>query len=244
MNKKHVKYSQNFITSKYNINRIMSHVDLNVNDNIYEIGSGKGHFTLELAKRCNHVTAIEIDSKMCKKTKQRLTNHENFKVINKDILQFTFPKNEPYKIYGNIPYYISTDIVRKIVFGSQATVSYLIVEHGFAKRLLNINRALALLLMTEVSISILSGIPKEYFHPIPKVNSSLIVLKRHPSKILYKDRDKYNDFVMKWVNKGYKNIFTKNQFYQAVKHAKIHDLNNINFEQFLSLFNSYKLFNE
>ena len=48
---------------------------------------------------------------------------------------------------------------------------------------------------------------------------------------------------MKWVNKEYRKLFSKNQFYQALKHARIDDLNNISFEQFLSLFNSYKLFN-
>ena len=50
------------------------------------------------------------------------------------------------------------------------------MEYGFAKRLLNTNRSLALFLMTEVDISILSKI-LEYFHPKPRVNSSLIVLK-------------------------------------------------------------------
>ena len=204
MNKKNIKDSQNFITSKHHINEILRNVHLNTNDNIIEIGSGKGHFTFELAKRCNYVTAIEIDPKLCRITK---------------------------------------DIIRKIVFESTATESYLIVEYGFAKRLLNTNRSLALFLMTEVDISILSKIPREYFHPKPRVNSSLIVLKRHPSKISLKDRKQYENFVMKWVNKEYIKLFSKNQFYQALKYARIDDLNNISFEQFLSLFNSYKLFN-
>jgi len=50
---------------------------------------------------------------------------------------------------------------------------------------------------------------------------------------------------MKWVNKEYRQLFTKNQLYQAIKYAKINknNMNDISFEQFLSLFNSYKLFN-
>ena len=48
----------------------MRNVHLNTNDNIIEIGSGKGHFTFELAKRCNYVTAIEIDPKLCRITKK------------------------------------------------------------------------------------------------------------------------------------------------------------------------------
>ena len=243
MNKINIKDSQNFITSKHHINKIIRNITLNTNDNIFEIGSGKGHFTLELAKKSNYVTAIEIDPRLCRTTQNKLINFENFQVVNKDVLQFKFPKNKSYKIFGNIPYNISTDIIRKIVFESTATESYLIVEYGFAKRLLNTNRSLALLLMTEVDISILSKVPKEYFHPKPKVDSSLIILKRHPSKISHKDKKMYRNFVMKWVNQEYRKLFTKNQFNKALKYAKIEDLRNINFEQFLSVFNSYKLFN-
>src|SRR5699024_11250696 len=79
----------------------------------------------------------------------KLVDHDNFQVLNKDILQFKFPKNQSYKIFGNIPYNISTDIIRKVVFESIADESYLIVEYGFAKRLLNTKRSLALLLMAE-----------------------------------------------------------------------------------------------
>src|SRR5699024_12703254 len=109
---------------------------------------------------------------------------------------------------------------------------------------MNTKRSFALLLMAEVYISIFNMVPKEYFQPKTKVNSSLIKINRKKSKISYKKKQKYNYFVMKWVNKEYKKIFTKNQFNKSLKHAGIDDLNNISFEQFLSLFNSYKLFNK
>ncbi len=73
MNKKNIKDSQNFITSKRNIDKIMTNISLNEHDNIFEIGSGKGHFTLELVQRCNFVTAIEIDHKwFCCKVKNHV----------------------------------------------------------------------------------------------------------------------------------------------------------------------------
>ena len=221
----------------------MNCISLDEKDNIFEIGAGKGHFTAELVKRCNFVTAIEIDSKLCEVTRNKLLNYPNYQIVNDDILKFTFPSHNPYKIFGNIPYNISTNIIRKIVFESSATISYLIVEYGFAKRLLDTNRSLALLLMAEVDISILAKIPRYYFHPKPKVDSALIVLKRKPAKMAFKERKKYETFVMKWVNKEYKKLFTKNQFNKALKHARIYDINNISFEQFVSLFNSYKIFN-
>ncbi len=201
------------------------------------------NFTAELVKRCNFVTAIEIDSKLCEVTRNKLLNYPNYQIVNDDILKFTFPSHNPYKIFGSIPYNISTNIIRKIVFESSATISYLIVEYGFAKMLLDTNRSLALLLMAEVDISILAKIPRYYFHPKPKVDSTLIVLKRKPAKMAFKERKKYETFVMKWVNKEYEKLFTKNQFNKALKHARIYDINNISFEQFVSLFNSYKIFN-
>src|SRR5699024_3907626 len=112
------------------------------------------------------------------------------------------------------------------------------------KRLLNTKRSLALLLMAEVDISILSMVPREYFHPKPKVNSSLIRLNRKKSRISYKDKQKYNYFVMKWVNKKYKKIFTKNQFKKSIIHAVIDDLNNMSFKQYLTILNIYKSFNK
>ncbi len=220
MNEKGVKSSQNFITSKRHINEILSYIRLNEKDSIFEIGSGKGHFTYELAKKCNRVTAIEIDPKLCEKTQNKLVNHNNFQMISRDILHVTFPKNKSYKIFGSIPYHISTDIVRKVVFESTASVSYLVVEYGFAKRLLNTNRSLALCLMTEVDISILKMIPSEYFHPKPKVNSALITLERCESRISVRDKKEYQYFVMKWVNKEYSKLFTKNQFKKALKFRK------------------------
>src|SRR5699024_4669812 len=107
MNKKNIKDSQNFITSKRNVDKIMTNISLNEHDNIFEIVSVKGNFNLELVRWCNFVTAIEIVHKLCKTTENKLVNHDNFQVLNKDILQFKFPKNHSYKIFGNIPYNIS-----------------------------------------------------------------------------------------------------------------------------------------
>lgn len=52
-----------------------------------------------------------------------------------DILKFFFLKYINYKIYGNIFYNISMDIVKRIIFESQVKYSYFIVEKGFVKRL-------------------------------------------------------------------------------------------------------------
>src|SRR5699024_4539924 len=160
--------------------------------------------------------------------------------LKQDELQFKFPKNQPYKMLRRIPFNISTGIIRMVDIVSLADESYLLVEYGFDKAFLNTWSQLGLLFMGEFDLCMLHLVPRAYLHTKPKVNSSLIRINRKKSRISYKDKQKYNYFVMKWVNKEYKKIFTKNQFNKSLKHAGIDDLNNISFEQFLSLFNSYK----
>src|SRR5699024_12768896 len=99
-------------------------------------------------------------------------------------------------------------------------------------------------LIREVHIPIRSMLRRLACHPKPQLYSSRIRLNSKKARTPRKDKQQYNDFVMEWVNKEYKKIFRKNQFYKPLKHAGIDDLNNITFEQFLSLFNSYKLFNK
>src|SRR5699024_3068609 len=166
----------------------------------------------------------------------------NSKVLTMDFLQFDFPKNTDYKIFGNIPYNISTDIVWKIAFESNAKYSYLIVEKGFAKRLKNLQRALGLLLAVELDIKIIKNLARSYFHPKPKVDSELIVLKRHHPLIAKKDYLLYKKFVYKYVNKEYTSLFTNNKFNRTMQYANITTLSHYTIKQLISIFNSYKLF--
>lgn len=225
------------------MNDILNETNINETDTVFEIGAGKGHLTRELVKRSRCVVALELDGNLCRIARNTVQSYRNIKVIQKDILKFNLPANGNYKIFGNIPYNISTDIVKKIAFESRSEYSYLIVEYGFAKRLQDTKRALGLLLMAEMDIEIIRKIPCSYFHPQPNVDSVLIVLKQHPSRILKKDHKIYHHFVYKWVNREYRVLFTKNQLRQALKHAKVTDIDNMTKEQFLSIFNSYRLFN-
>src|SRR5699024_8553083 len=98
MNQKNPKDTQNFITSK-------------------------NHLTIELELISQSVLAIEIDEKLARISQQKIETSNNSKVLTMDFLQFDFPKNTDYKIFGNIPYNISTDIVWKIAFESNAKYS-------------------------------------------------------------------------------------------------------------------------
>lgn len=243
MNRVNPKDSQNFITSKKHIHDILSQTNIGKKDTVIEIGSGKGHFTRELVEMCDFITAVEIDSKFVSMTQKSVKKAKNIQMVRADVLNYRFPKgNQPYKIYGNIPYNISTKIIKKIVFESVAAYSFLIVEEGFAKRLTDYRRALGLFIFPEVDIKVLRRIPRDYFHPKPKVDSVFIQLTRKESEIHSRDKDLYQHFVYKWVNKEYQKLFTKNQFNKALKHAEVTNMDCLTGKQVLSMFHSYKLF--
>ncbi|EME9521051.1 methyltransferase domain-containing protein, partial [Escherichia coli] len=176
---KNIKYSQNFLTSEKVLNQIIKQLNLKETDTVYEIGTGKGHLTTKLAKISKQVTSIELDSHLFNLSSEKLKLNTRVTLIHQDILQFQFPNKQRYKIVGNIPYHLSTQIIKKVVFESHASDIYLIVEEGFYKRTLDIHRTLGLLLHTQVSIQQLLKLPAECFHPKQRVNSVLIKLTRH-----------------------------------------------------------------
>ncbi len=227
---KNIKYSQNFLTSEKVLNQIIKQLNLKETDTVYEIGTGKGHLTTKLAKISKQVTSIELDSHLFNLSSEKLKLNTRVTLIHQDILQFQFPNKQRYKIVGNIPYHLSTQIIKKVVFESRASDIYLIVEEGFYKRTLDIHRTLGLLLHTQVSIQQLLKLPAECFHPKPKVNSVLIKLTRHTTDVPDKYWKLYTYFVSKWVNREYRQLFTKNQFHQAMKHAKVNNLSTITYE--------------
>ncbi|EHA0551144.1 23S ribosomal RNA methyltransferase Erm [Shigella flexneri] len=195
---KNIKYSQNFLTSEKVLNQIIKQLNLKETDTVYEIGTGKGHLTTKLAKISKQVTSIELDSHLFNLSSEKLKLNTRVTLIHQDILQFQFPNKQRYKIVGNIPYHLSTQIIKKVVFESHASDIYLIVEEGFYKRTLDIHRTLGLLLHTQVSIQQLLKLPAECFHPKPRVNSVLIKLTRHTTDV----PDKYWKLYTYFVSKG------------------------------------------
>lgn len=243
MNRKSVRFGQNFVTSINDINKICKKIDVNSNDVYFEIGPGKGHFTQYFVERAKEVIAIEIDSELIPILNNKFSDLDNIKIVNHDFMSYELPSTFKYKVFGNIPFNLSTSIIRKLSLEKYADEIYLIVELGFAKRLEDLNRKMGLMLAPFYEISILYNIPKRYFHPIPSVEVVLIKLKRTSYNMSMKEYIKYEDFIEKWVKKDYNVLFTKNQLKQAIRYGNIDNLRILKVEQILSIFESYKLFN-
>lgn len=136
------RLSQHFLKSPRLALFLIGHSNLKKRDTVIEIGAGSGVITSALSKRVKHVIAIEPDHQTATKLKENLSKRkiENVEIIEKDFLEYELPK-EPYKVFSNPPFHISSEIVHKLIETENPPESfYLILQKQFALKLLNTDR--------------------------------------------------------------------------------------------------------
>ena len=98
------KFGQNFLVDRYFISRIVNEINPKEENNILEIGPGKGAITESVLKKINHISVVEIDPDMIKILKHKISN-KNMSILAEDVLGINdefFKKFN--KIIGNLPY--------------------------------------------------------------------------------------------------------------------------------------------
>ena len=116
------KFGQNFLTDETVLKAIIDCSELSKEDNVLEIGPGLGVMTQALCEKAGKVLAVEIDKNLIPILKVSLFGIDNIKLINDDILKLDLKKtleenfgNAPVKVVANLPYYITTPIIMKLL---------------------------------------------------------------------------------------------------------------------------------
>lgn len=218
--------SQNFITDRKLISRIIHLSNIDQNDTILEIGTGKGHLTKELCRRGGFVYSVEIDSKLYENAKEKLSGFSNLNLIHGDFLNYSMPVKGEYKVFANIPYFITTPIVDKLTQVSNPPVDiWLVMEKGASKRFMGLPRETtkSLLLKVNWETEIIYHFRREDFHPIPSVDSVLIHFSRKAVPDLNKNEcygfKRFVEHCMKYGIYGKNGLLTKRQVVMALKRA-------------------------
>ena len=115
-------YGQNFIVNSGICPKIAEHAEVDENCGVIEIGTGIGVLTKELALRAKKVVAIEIDTKLLPLLEETLSDFDNIKIINKDVLEVDLNAliaeefgDMPVMVCANLPYYITSPIIMKLL---------------------------------------------------------------------------------------------------------------------------------
>ncbi|MEK7090273.1 MAG: 16S rRNA (adenine(1518)-N(6)/adenine(1519)-N(6))-dimethyltransferase RsmA [Patescibacteria group bacterium] len=182
------RLGQNFLTSKNIARRIAAAADIQPADTVLEIGPGKGILTEAiLEKNPKKIIAIEKDKNLASFLQEKYSEHKNLEIINGDILKIL---NNPsyclllavpsYKIVANIPYYITSRLLRLIFSHKKLPEKIvLMVQREVAERIcarpphMNL---LALSIQAYGCPRIAFRVPKTFFKPRPKVDSAVIVI--------------------------------------------------------------------
>ena len=190
--------SQNFLTSKRTIRRLIHIAGLNQDDHVVEIGAGRGHITRELAQICERVSAYEIDRTLAGRLYETF-HYSGVHVLCRDFLMEPLPKDAPYKVFANIPFSRTTEIVRKLAAGAAPPEdAWLVMEKGAAKRFMGQpgESLISLLLKPFFDMEIRYHFRREDFHPAPSVDTVLFHMKRKAAPdITASQRRAYESFI-------------------------------------------------
>lgn len=185
---------QNFLVDNNIILKIIASVKATKDDLIVEIGPGQGVLTKELLK-LSQVVAIEIDKEMG----IYLNSIKDAEIIYADILDVDLKsilskyKYKNVYVVANIPYYITTPIIKKIIDSKiEFKEITLMVQKELADRFASLPggseyNSLTVFLNYYFEIEKLFFVPRNCFYPSPKVNSEVIKLKSKENKLEIKD---------------------------------------------------------
>lgn len=212
-------HSQHFLRNPRLIAELIGHSNIRRGDLVIDIGSGSGAITAVLARRCQQVLAYENEPGALNKLQQNMRRHKNVKVIAQDFLRAKLP-DEPYKVFANIPFHLSADIVRKLTNNDETHTPqaiYLIVQKQFAQKLVQSDRHFTSQLGTQLApwwqTRIRRPLRRTDFTPPPAVDTVLIELKPQPEPLLPTlERDGYQSFVAK--------CYASQKAFAAVPHTK------------------------
>ena len=197
------RLGQNFLFDEQSLQTIASEVTSK--DTVIEIGPGLGTLTAILAEKASKVIAVELDGKMVSILKERFKLYNNVQIIQDDILNVDIDKIAPKaKIVANLPYYITTSIITKLLNTNIKDITILIqkevAERLTAKPGSKSYGSLTVYLNYYFNINYLFNVSKYAFNPIPKVESAVVNFERIKNKISVKNEKLF----FKLINDSFK----------------------------------------
>lgn len=201
---------QNFLVDVNILKNIIEHAGIQKEAGAIEIGPGIGALTEQLAIHSDKVVAFEIDQRLLPILDDTLQDYENVEIINKDILKADveevikeqFTSGQPIHVVANLPYYITTPILMKLLMDRLPINSLTVmIQKEVADRMAASPNSksygsLSIAVQYYTEAQVVMNVPKTVFQPQPNVDSAVLHLKmRHQPPVDVKDEDFFFDVV-------------------------------------------------
>lgn len=173
--KKHL--GQNFLINEGTLHKIVETADIQADNTIVEVGPGKGVLTAELVKKAKQVISIEKDAELIPLLAKKFANQQNLQLIEADVLQTQIPTDK-YKVVANIPYYITSPILKHFLQSTNPPQSMtLLVQLEVAQKICaqaGDHSVLSLQVQLYGTPRLIAKVPPSHFAPSPKVDSAIL----------------------------------------------------------------------
>ncbi|NLC03002.1 MAG: 16S rRNA (adenine(1518)-N(6)/adenine(1519)-N(6))-dimethyltransferase RsmA, partial [Tissierellia bacterium] len=201
------------------VRKIVAQANITSEDYVLEIGPGMGTLTEELALNAKKVVAVELDKSLLPILDETVGKYENLEIISGDILDVDLDKliqerlnGGPVKVVANLPYYVTTPIVGKLIeSGANIDSIIVMVQKEVAERMAagpgsKTYGSLSVFVNFYTIPEILVKVPKTVFMPQPKIDSAVIRLKMK-EQLPDVDREQFFKVVKAAFSKRRKTIF-------------------------------------
>jgi len=255
------KFGQNFLIDNNIIIKMAKINNVEKTDGILEIGSGLGHLTNELIKTAQTVVTVEIDKKLVPILELELGTNNNLTIINADFLKLDlqqlitthFTAKQKIHVVGNLPYYITSQIVLKLLENIELFASFtLTMQKEVAQRFCakpktkNYNN-LSIMCQFYCDLKIAFDISPNSFIPVPNVTSSVVTFKVNP-KLQLSEPKLFWIFVRSCFTNKRKTLANNLGIYLKNKEQAISIINDLNWKstirsEELTFMMFYELFN-
>lgn len=182
----HKGLGQNFLFDDFFLNQIVDSGDITNDDVVLEIGPGLGVLTTRLAEKAKKVIAVEIDQNIVPVLQKLTVAYNNIEIINRDILKTDLseilPANEKVKVVANLPYYITSPIIMKLLTeGKFINTIVIMIQKEVADRIVALPStkdygALTVAVQYYSNPRKMVTVPAGAFIPPPKVDSTVLRL--------------------------------------------------------------------
>ncbi len=203
-----ISHSQNFTNDPKLLDRLVVQSGITSDDLVVDIGAGHGEITRVLCNHCRAVVAIEKDQKLYNQLRLDFASQSNVTILNLDVLNYQFPTT-PYKVFSNIPFNLTSDIVRHLSSQQNLAIDiFLFAQKEAANQFCGLPKeSLKSLLLKPVYFpSVTYRFRRTDFRPVPRVDVVLLRYEKRATPLVTNIKE-WRDFVVYVISQTQPNIF-------------------------------------